>query len=128
VRGVPQPKGSTRAFNIPGLKAPVVTSANPNLKHWQIAVANAVSRECYQVLEGPIRVTAKFQLPRPASRKKALYHQTKPDLDKLIRAINDAMTKIAYKDDSQVVSIGASKRYCMGDELPGVNIQLESFE
>ena len=126
VRGIAQPKGSTRAFNIPGLKAPVITSANPKLKDWQHAVQRAAGLKCRQVLTGPILVTIAFQLPRPKSRKKTRHHTTKPDLDKLIRAINDALTGTAYRDDSQITAIQASKHYCDGDELPGCVIWLDA--
>ena len=34
-----------------------------------------------------------------------------PDLDKLIRAVLDGLTAIAYVDDGQVVSIVAEKAY-----------------
>lgn len=128
VRGIAQPKGSTRAFNIPGLKAPIVTSDNPKLKDWQHAVQRAAALECVLLMHGPVRVYAHFQLPRPKSRKRDRHHMTKPDLDKLIRAVNDALTGTAYKDDSQVVSIVTTKEYCAGDEQPGVHIRLESIE
>jgi Holliday junction resolvase RusA-like endonuclease len=42
-----------------------------------------------------------------------------PDLDKLVRAALDALTAIAYKDDSQVIEIRAMKVY---GEYPGVEI------
>lgn len=34
-----------------------------------------------------------------------------PDLDKLIRAVSDALTGVCYRDDSQIVEIHARKRY-----------------
>jgi Holliday junction resolvase RusA-like endonuclease len=42
-----------------------------------------------------------------------------PDLDKLIRAVLDGLTGVAYKDDGQVVKITAVKIY--GQKL-GVQI------
>jgi Holliday junction resolvase RusA-like endonuclease len=44
-----------------------------------------------------------------------------PDLDKLIRAVLDGLTAIAYVDDSQVVEIYAKKIYGL---VPGVQIRL----
>lgn len=35
----------------------------------------------------------------------------KPDLDKLCRTVLDALTGVAYKDDSQVIGIIANERY-----------------
>jgi Holliday junction resolvase RusA-like endonuclease len=43
-----------------------------------------------------------------------------PDLDKQIRSILDALTGVAYGDDSQVTRILASKEY----GSPGVEIEV----
>jgi Holliday junction resolvase RusA-like endonuclease len=42
---------------------------------------------------------------------KRLHPTVPPDLDKLIRAVLDAMTAIAYLDDGQVTEINAVKVY-----------------
>jgi Holliday junction resolvase RusA-like endonuclease len=42
-----------------------------------------------------------------------------PDLDKLIRAILDALTGVVWRDDGQVVDIVASKVYA---DTPGVDV------
>jgi len=60
-----------------------------------------------------------FQFVRPKShytakgalRDAAPRHVGKPDIDKLCRAVLDALTGIAYADDSQVVALDASKVY-----------------
>jgi crossover junction endodeoxyribonuclease RusA len=39
------------------------------------------------------------------------YHVQRPDVDKLSRAILDALTGIAYQDDSQVVTLAATKTW-----------------
>jgi hypothetical protein len=54
-------------------------------------------------------------------------HVVKPDLDKLVRAVGDALTGILYRDDAQIVSLNASKRFAGlgGDgvlEQPGVHL------
>lgn len=41
--------------------------------------------------------------------KKAGWRTSKPDLDNLIKAVTDGMNGIVYKDDSQIVAIGAGK-------------------
>ena len=53
-------------------------------------------------------------------------HQSKPDLDKLVRALGDGVATDAHllKDDSQIVSINAQKRYCIGSEQPGAIVTL----
>jgi Holliday junction resolvase RusA-like endonuclease len=52
-----------------------------------------------------------------------------PDLDKLVRAVLDALTGIAYLDDKQVVAINARRTLLGPDALAsdreGVTIELE---
>lgn len=71
----------------------------------------------------PVDLVVTFSLARPAAhwgqgrRYYALkpsapqYPTVYPDLDKLVRAICDALTGTAYADDSQVAEITARKRY-----------------
>ena len=134
VVGKPEPKGSTRAFMPKGGRFPVVTSDNPKLKDWQTQIRLVVSQvPDLAVEDGPVRLTAVFKLPAPkivlAHLKRkglALPHLTKPDSDKLQRSCLDALTSVAYRDDSQVVEIRATKQYAHTDEPPCVWIQLES--
>ena len=56
---------------------------------------------------------------------KRIYPFVRPDLDKLCRAVLDALTGIAYKDDQQVVSLFATKSY---GERAGVFILLTELE
>lgn len=58
-----------------------------------------------------LSITFSFIRPKSVSEKKRPYHTVKPDLDKLIRAILDSLTNVAYKDDSQVMKINAIKGY-----------------
>jgi hypothetical protein len=51
-------------------------------------------------------------LPRPKSLKRTITaHLKKPDLDKLTRAVKDALTLVVWQDDSQVVQMTARKAY-----------------
>jgi Holliday junction resolvase RusA-like endonuclease len=69
-----------------------------------------------------IEIVMEFRYAKPKSVKREL-PTVPPDLDKQIRSILDALTGIAYHDDSQVISISASKSY--GE--PGVSISLISL-
>ena len=76
------------------------------------------------LLSGPLAVRATFYLAQPRSaRRRALPH-VKPDLDKLLRAVGDALTGTVYADDSQVVSIAAAKLY---GEPPRAEIEVEAI-
>jgi Holliday junction resolvase RusA-like endonuclease len=48
----------------------------------------------------------------------------KGDIDKLSRALCDALTSVAYDDDDQVVNLTAAKRYCTEEEDPGLTVTL----
>jgi len=50
---------------------------------------------------------------------------TKPDIDKTVRAIFDALKGILIHDDSQVVELHACKRYRKPDEPERVEIELQ---
>jgi crossover junction endodeoxyribonuclease RusA len=78
-------------------------------------------------LDGPVRVVLMFVMPRPSSTSKRLTPPAvkRPDIDKMQRAILDALTAICWVDDSQVVDIHATKRLAEVDETPGCRIMVE---
>ena len=74
-------------------------------------------------LDGALELRVVFVFRRPAGHfgtgrnagklkpSSPLYVRTRPDVDKLVRAIADAMTGIVYRDDSQLVAVKAEKHY-----------------
>lgn len=74
-------------------------------------------------LNGPVRVELEFRLLKPKSVKRD-FPCVLPDLDKYIRAVFDALTKIAYTDDGQVVWVQARKIY---SDTQGVEITVSPF-
>lgn len=113
VLGNPQPQGSTRAFIPKGWNRAIITSDNPKNKSWRQETAsqaiNAMNgREMFM---GAVELVADFYFDRPTSKKKALHKITKPDVSKLARSVEDAMTGIVYKDDSQIVSETVRKHF-----------------
>jgi crossover junction endodeoxyribonuclease RusA len=116
VVGVAQPQGSTRAFMRPGMQFPVVTHDNPRLHQWRDLVATTVSRTMEEHLIplflGPVALRVVFALPRPQSLpRRVVTHLKAPDLDKLLRAIGDALTGVVYRDDAQIVELVGRKLY-----------------
>lgn len=80
---------------------------------------------------GPVVILARFRLVRPARLKDTMAAEpalTVPDLDKLERALWDALTGIAYADDRQVVASVATKRYASPLERPGVDVRVVARE
>lgn len=130
VPGIPRPKGSTRAFMPKGARFPVVTSDNKNLKPWAaIVAAFALEHRPPQPWSRAISVRLQFYLPRPKSLpvRLAPSHTKKPDIDKLARAVLDALTGIMWIDDAQITQLYASKQY-MGAELVGVRVSTSALE
>lgn len=129
VYGIPQTKGSAKAFMRPGMRFPVVTNDNTKNKGWATTI-RAVAQSCRQkaglstLLDGPVCLSLHFILPRPKSlvRKLDAPMIKRPDLDKMTRSIKDALEGVFYKNDSQVNEAHLYKAY--GDE-PGVVVQLK---
>jgi Holliday junction resolvase RusA-like endonuclease len=55
-------------------------------------------------------------------------HLAKPDLDKLERAVWDALAGLIYVDDAAVCSSASRKFYATDKEPPGVRIRAERIE
>ena len=58
-------------------------------------------------------------------KENTLYHTSKPDTENLIKAIKDALNKVAYYDDAQVYEIKAKKFYGNSN---GINIRIKEIE
>jgi len=124
VAGIPQQQGSSRAFIPKGWNRAVITSDNPKLKGWRQVVAGVAQEHRPVVLiEGGVEISLIFHMPKPTSlaKKGFTLHTKRPDLDKLIRGILDALTGVIWKDDSQVWHVEAMKRY---SDSPGVEVKV----
>lgn len=124
VRGIAQTQGSKRAFVHRSTgRAVVVESAGAALSAWRQSIAHIGRRAVGDdpPLAGPVGVCLRVGLQRPASAPKR--RQTWPigarsgDVDKLARAVLDALTGIAWGDDAQVVSLVVVKYYAETPEL-----------
>lgn len=124
VQGVPIPQGSTRAFVVKGRA--VTTSANRKTMPWRQQVSGvALSVAPAEQWGGPVHIGMVFRMPRPKSikPKKRAVPISRPDLDKLTRAILDSLTGIIWVDDAQVASLTAVKEYA-DHGPPGVDVTL----
>ena len=81
-------------------------------------------------LDGPLYLDVIFVLPRRAvdTRKTKpnprLMHPRKPDVDNLLKSLKDALTGLAWRDDSQVSTVHAVKCYASGNEQPHVEVEV----
>ena len=93
----------------------------------------------WEILTGGVALQLELVYGRPTShlkkcgqlRKGKPFHKTsKPDLDKLLRAVGDALSDSGkiWTDDSQMVQAGIAKRYAGSGEEPGVLIKVSSVE
>lgn len=134
--GTPAPQGSKKVFN------GHVVEMSAGLKPWResvkYAALDAAQANGSSTLQGPLSLTIDFFFKRPAShygtgRNSQVLKQTAPDckssapdLSKLIRATEDALTDAgAWADDRLVVEVSARKRYCPPGRLPGAEVWIE---
>jgi Holliday junction resolvase RusA-like endonuclease len=121
VYGVALPKGNMKPFLAKGMKFPIVTESNRNVKSWQQLIAEGASHALQALPEADralllygVRVSVAFFLPRPqAFKKRGVFvpHIKAPDVDKLARAVLDALSAVTYCDDRQVTELIAGKYY-----------------
>lgn len=146
VAGKPAPQGSKARGRNGGLY-----DMSKGLESWRRAVAltvrNALSHDALAGMEhwpagartGPVAATVVFLLARPADHYRTgahagvvkssapLHPATRPDVDKLARAVLDGLTMSgAIKDDGQVVTLSAVKAYGAAGQL-GARIRLEAL-
>lgn len=136
VLGVPAPGGSKRVFRHPHTgKALVTDDSGKRGREWrrdvQIAAQAAYAGP---LLDEPLSLEVRFLMPRPKghlSRKGGLlpsappYPAVKPDATKLLRALEDALTGVIWRDDALVVSQVVTKVYAEVDAPPGVLVHIE---
>jgi Holliday junction resolvase RusA-like endonuclease len=123
VYGNAQPAGSKRGFarrRGDGSSFISIVDANPKSRDWKNAVTSA-ARDFYKgdLLDCPINLKLIFYRPRAQGHFGAkgvrasapAYPTTRPDVLKLARAVEDALTGVIYRDDSQIVTETLIKRF-----------------
>lgn len=125
VHGEPEQQGSTRAFVVNGRAH--ITTTNKNLHSWRDLVKACAQDHAFMHTQA-VAVTCNFYMPKPKSapKKKKIAMTKRPDIDKLARAILDALTGILFKDDSQVIALYARKFYAEAGESIGVDISVHA--
>jgi Holliday junction resolvase RusA-like endonuclease len=128
VYGEPKPAGSKKAFVNKKTGKAIVTDDSKGSKPWKqevaaVAMQARVDAGLSTLLTGPVRLEVTFIQTRPkhhygtgrnADKLKdsaPTYPTVKPDATKLLRAVEDALTGVLWKDDNQVVDQFVYKRY-----------------
>ena len=85
---------------------------------------------------GPVKVDLLFHMKRPKNHYctdgslkwwAPMWHQTRPDADKLVRAVLDGLQPYVLKDDSQAASLKVNKCYVSSGMEPGVMIEVREL-
>lgn len=119
VQGVPYPQGSKTL-----VRGRMVESCQ-QVRPWRAKVTATAKQQADH--EGPLfprdtplAVSVEFRMPRPKAHYRAngavkpgapAYSVKRPDLDKLMRAVGDALSGVWWEDDSQIVSLYLVKVY-----------------
>jgi len=141
VEGIPQPQGSTKSMPYKKKDGGIgisTFSSNPKMMPWRDKVERMMRDQQAESenkfnQEDPVLMMCefRFQVPKSKDKKKKgypTYMTSKPDLDKLTRAIGDAFSYAVGVDDSRIVKTHASKEYVRDYQKVGVNIQIIQLE
>ncbi|WP_280371114.1 RusA family crossover junction endodeoxyribonuclease [Nocardia wallacei] len=123
VPGNPAPQGSKRYVG-----NGVSIESSKKVKPWRADIREHFLA-CYDQppMTGAVAVRLDFVMPRPASTPKRSTPPAikRPDIDKLARAVLDAIGSAgAWTDDARVVDLHACKRLAEIGETPGVHIEV----
>lgn len=131
VIGLPAPQGSKRHVG-----KGVMVESSKAVKPWREAVKAAARKAMEQAgvsapaLPGAVRLYIDVYLPRPKKYAKRLdvRPMTRPDLSKLLRSTEDALTEAGvWEDDSRVIEVAMGKWYAGdGMDVPGASIAVEA--
>lgn len=104
---------------------------SPHVKTWRedVRAGCLVAWNGKPPLDGPIELEVEFVRKRPASAPKRSTPPatTSPDLSKLVRSTEDAITSAGvWVDDARVVRTVSSKRVAEIGETPGARIRIRS--
>lgn len=124
VHGIPGPQGSKtykghRTNKATGKSVPVLAESSKKVKPWREAVEAAARARLLLIpdwvtLDGPLVAEMHFTLPAlKRMPKDRVAHTVYPDLSKLLRSTEDALTTAGvWADDARVVQYrGLSKTY-----------------
>ena len=110
----------------------VIYETTKGHRPWRDSVGWA-AREAGGRVAGPVQVSMSFTLPKPASapKRRVTYPDRKPDLSKLVRAVEDALTDAGvWEDDARVIKC-VSRKVFPGEspfalDRPGCVIEIEA--
>ena len=133
VHGLPIPQGSKNAFRS-GNRCVIVDVKDKELKAWRGEISEIAARNylappwdgaaCVQYTFYFDRIKSHYRANGELSASAPERYIKTPDLDKLERAVGDALTKVVLKDDCRVDHSVTRKRYADDQHPQGVLIEV----
>ncbi len=135
VYGIPAPQGSKSFKGLRDGRALLVESSK-KVKPWRAAVRTAAVVATSAVpgwvpLDGPLVAAMVFTLPKPVSapKRRRTWPMRYPDVSKLCRATEDAMSGVVWADDARVVEYRRLAKAYPGEargalDMPGAVIRV----
>lgn len=134
VYGTPAPKGSTTRMPNGAMLPAGTPASRKRFGEWRgdIRTAALEAMNGEPPTDRPIRLMCEFQLSVPTSSIRKyqlgwLPHVKRPDVDKLMRALLDALTGIVWVDDSQVCYAMVNKVYAWNGS-PGAEVIIDFID
>jgi crossover junction endodeoxyribonuclease RusA len=138
VYGLPAPQGSKKFVGVSKGGRGILIEQSKRVRPWRDAVkaaALAVMGAPGTGPRGPVMVEMIFTMPKPKSapKRRRTYPDRTPDLSKLVRATEDALTDVgAWEDDARVINCTSGKVFPGEDSasllVPGAVIRIKSIE
>lgn len=128
----PAPQGSKR--HVGGGR--MVESCR-EVKPWRLLVAQSAIAAGVPLIRGPVRLSVVFVFARPLGHLRRdgslkpsapRHHAVRPDMSKLLRSTEDALTGVCFEDDARIVGAAIEKRYAVGNERPGAIVTVIGLE
>lgn len=132
VEGRPAPQGSKRLVRVRGGTRTLMLESSRHVKPWRETIGAVARMKGVPCLASDVEVNIVVRYEHPAAHYRAngeLRGNTPPrpryaDCDKLCRAVCDALTGIAYRDDRQVAVLSIQRVWCRRGDPMGAYIEV----
>lgn len=146
VYGSPAPQGSKKFVGLAKSGRGILAESSKKVKPWRQDVKASAetaidhwiraNESDWAPMDGPLRARVVFTIPKPASapKRKRTYPCRKPDLSKLLRSTEDALTDAGLiADDARMVEFSRLAKVFPSEDpealhAPGVRIEIELME
>lgn len=138
VFGSPAPQGSKKFVGLAKSGRGILAESSKKVRPWRqdVKAAALEARAGAAPIDAPVRVRMVFTMPKPANapKRRRTFPMRMPDLSKLARSTEDALTEAGvWRDDARVVEYTRLAKVYPGEDpealdAPGVRIEVELLE